>query len=1107
MEIHIQPGQLVEKRYRFEHPIGFGAYGHVWKAWHEELDIPLAIKVVDVSQLDPMNLARVKQECQIGGKLADKTSVVLVRDALQVGDDLLIVMDLMPGGNLDGYLRDHRVEFPVALSWSLDLCDALEKVHAEGIIHRDIKPQNILLTDDGRVKLTDFGVAHVEQSQITTAYQPGTPGYRAPELEQGQSPDAAADIYSLCAVFFKLWTAKEFAPFKHLAEVVRQEFLDCLAHDYPEVSEDCRAALSEAILGGLAPKETRATLNQMRAALLKVKARLEARGPTLEARLAKARAVVAEDVKPEAEVPTVVSSLIQPAVAGRSAPRGQTALVDWLADEFGDWFIKRHDNEVVLWFDPDREWAPLLPLLSVHLPLIVDEGSLLEVRYRLEKRPPGQKAVVYVPRHRDQADYLKPYEFIGKCFQSSLYDFLREHGAPLPEEGHEKRAIKMLLPQLAKASVGKGEAFWQQATSVAKATSLLLPDFQGRLFAFLANPEPAWQDMQREGIAELLVDEVARRYGYEAVRQDPLRCAQRLLAHWCMVDVYVEAGQPADFPLISALPPSLYFAPCQSALRAFRYDSRYRDVFASRAQELESQYPGLVEWATLPAPLEDPPLPTLALHAWQQMMDRVTDWSSMEEVTTDLSAAGPRIRQALGADEALAEADKLASASQFLDAYADRWWRVDRAYRHYRMKVSSSGEYDALTQWVNRFYERFLDRVNVRWTATLTAVKSWPPSDGLAEQWGAWIRVRQSSGRRAVFFVDALRYELASELADELKEYTVEQEGWIASAPSVTPVGMSALLPGAKELQVEWGDGWLITIPDSSDNLADKSGRVAWLNSHLPDAVFLQLHELLAPGTTSIPPDTSWLIIFATELDAWGENAGELSLDAFSGLVQRLAQGVKKAIKIGFNEVHILTDHGFLLLGQVADHGKVDIGHVDALKANHRYLLGRNLPETDDYLRLPVRGSKDLTCYFPHGIACFKVKGRYNYVHGGLSLQEVVIPHLQARRDIERRPVGVEIQVDERIYSGIFKVVLMPVKIDMFSAEREVRLSIQRADGQVVRSTDEIVGVDEAVIKNLKLTPYDGISLGDTIYLIAQDAKTGEHLDKKAIQVQVDLEL
>jgi serine/threonine protein kinase len=269
----IKRGQVIGG-YHIEDIIGYGGFGMVWRARHERLDSPVAIKVIDIHRLDQERLERVKYECQIGGKLTHKAHVVEVRDAFREDDYFLIVMELMTGGSLLDYLKQPRhPDFALTLDWALSLCSALEEVHDLKIIHRDIKPENILLTGDMQVKLGDFGVAHLPSSNLTTSSQPGTDPYKAPEQEANQPVDGRTDVYSLCAVLFEVWAGKPYCSFKKLdRSIVRQEMAYLLAQNYPDLAPRLHKELIDTVLAGLCPHPERISLTDLQVALRMIQA-------------------------------------------------------------------------------------------------------------------------------------------------------------------------------------------------------------------------------------------------------------------------------------------------------------------------------------------------------------------------------------------------------------------------------------------------------------------------------------------------------------------------------------------------------------------------------------------------------------------------------------------------------------------------------------------------------------------------------------------------------------------------------------------------------------------------------------------------------------------
>lgn len=444
----IEPGQVYFNRYRFEHPIGSGATGVVWKGWHTRMERPLAIKVVNVSGLDEKWLARAKLECNVAAKVTGHTNLVAIYDAFDEGQELFIVMELLDGGNLKEYLAENRVDLPTGLKWGMEICDALAVVHAERVIHRDIKPSNILLNSKGQVKLGDFGIARLPDSDLTTSYQPCTPAYRSPEQEANAQVDEKTDIFSLSAVLFEVFSGERYTNFRALSPGELGDRLGALLGGrHPDLPPALLADLVSVLLGGLATlRERRSSLAELHDGLARIAAGL--RRPTAAAPL------------PAVRTPTVIGSLPQPPFSGQSSSPDDTPLVCWLNEEFARWFLQPRSGNVALWFDPAGEWEDLLPYLSPPLNLVCYWGSLLEVRYQLEQRRSKEPVVAYLPLPRDQADYLRPYEPVSLVFESDIYSFLVAHGVAFPADEGLRSEVQGLLPQIALASVGKGRRFW-----------------------------------------------------------------------------------------------------------------------------------------------------------------------------------------------------------------------------------------------------------------------------------------------------------------------------------------------------------------------------------------------------------------------------------------------------------------------------------------------------------------------------------------------------------------------------------------------------------------------------------------------------------------------
>jgi serine/threonine protein kinase len=234
-------------RYRIERPLGHGGMATVYLGRDTELERPVAIKLLAENLAgDDEFRRRFVREAKLAARLSDP-NVVSVYDAGEDDGRPYIVMEHVDGETFADLLaRKGRLPPDGARELASQAASGLAHAHAAGLVHRDVKPQNLILRRDGTVKIADFGIARAaETTSITVAGTVlGTAAYLAPEQAMGEEVTAAADVYSLGAVLYELLTGRPPFEFETLADLAdRQRRMEVtpvrdLAPEVPPELED-----------------------------------------------------------------------------------------------------------------------------------------------------------------------------------------------------------------------------------------------------------------------------------------------------------------------------------------------------------------------------------------------------------------------------------------------------------------------------------------------------------------------------------------------------------------------------------------------------------------------------------------------------------------------------------------------------------------------------------------------------------------------------------------------------------------------------------------------------------------------------------------------------
>ncbi|WP_336217028.1 WD40 repeat domain-containing serine/threonine protein kinase [Nonomuraea sp. LPB2021202275-12-8] len=207
----MEPGLRIGGRYRLRRPLGSGGFGEVWQADDLLRDRPVAIKLLNRTIMASQAIAfwKFRQEARIVVRL-EHPGITQVEDFGEYDGHWYLVMEFLEGRDLAAELADHARGLPLArvMALAVQIADALVAAHEMGVVHRDLKPANLMVLPGDRLKICDFGIAHVAGASTEQTFTGivGTPMYMAPEQWLGRKVDHRTDLYALGGILYTLLT-------------------------------------------------------------------------------------------------------------------------------------------------------------------------------------------------------------------------------------------------------------------------------------------------------------------------------------------------------------------------------------------------------------------------------------------------------------------------------------------------------------------------------------------------------------------------------------------------------------------------------------------------------------------------------------------------------------------------------------------------------------------------------------------------------------------------------------------------------------------------------------------------------------------------------------
>ena len=832
------------------------------------------------------------------------------------------------------------------------------------------------------------------------------------------------------------------------------------------------------------------------------------------------------------------------------------ALVDQLRQRF------QHERRarVCLWFDEKGEFQRLLPGLRDHLEAMpAPPFELLEydaerrrgqiwIKHRIHRRPEARPAgeggrrrfVVWLPFAEDRlehsgpdgepaCDLLAEYRVAGVTWRGdgrrpTLFRFLKQAGVVLPGAPGEQRRLyeggrDSLLAKYAARFAEQPAPFWGGLLSAELAQSRLIGDLDQTILDLAVSPETTWRDLDERGLVPELLALVRDHYGFEGPGDRPAAWVAAFVSALALTETFLGYGEPADFPLAGRLPPVAARPHHRQLLQRWLRDSESRSAWDRWILEVEATV-DLSGWAR-GKPGFCFGFPHLVRMRWRQVAEAFADAAPKSSTTgaffrkhggliareAEYSRASPnpagawvllhRLQKLVAAcEQATQRAEEADTVGALARVFVDRAPTVDAMHldvlRHAEQQdqaaVAAVADrvYATYTNTLNsRFFERYIDNGNA----------DIPELPFVTEHLEA--RLWTGSVRRAVLVVDALRYDCAHLVRQALPNLDVQIEPVRAALPTVTPVGMTALLPlSTTRVSFDVKGNGLHPRLDGKD-AALRGNRIAFLEAFGADCRPIDDVEACAK-----PPDAlgDLLVVFGhEEVDQLGHASADVLVRHVHLEIERIARLVRKLHGWGYPEVHVVTDHGFILLDRdrLPDEVVCDQNWCRVRKARFALVPAKaDLPVES----LPFDWDPTLRVALPPGLAFFQAEQAFS--HGGAALQELVIPHLVSRSQVAAETrIGVEVVVPvSPLLRAAVKVTLRPALPDspsggqmaLFPATgRTVSLDVLRTDEQGTQTSVLAAGRP----KEVRVDADAGERSATLFFDSAQSFSSGERLD------------
>jgi hypothetical protein len=723
--------------------------------------------------------------------------------------------------------------------------------------------------------------------------------------------------------------------------------------------------------------------------------------------------------------------------------------------------LMQHRNRVVL-LDPTGQCSFMLPILQQNqINILQTDSSITEqwkqekeelfLRHEAETTYKDKPIIFYATRQQDKLSFLFDYCFTHSCLDlSHPQDWLKKK--IFAYTGLQVQLDNPMLLTAAKLGIGKDLAWWKKIVQDLEEVINL----DDELLPFVHNPE-AYLSSKESDVRRLFEEKL-----HELLEQQYFSKPAKTLA----VEVVKRMLDGLANNEISETLLQLYYKWSDSATYKSSLETYIRNYRLNANSNPWNAHP-------------DHCFVQLDLLALKQITDNCRDksfvYDKLEKLKKRiLSSKAQLFVPAWWQDVSLLFETNInvlstcTNLNSFIEFYTETYSKVDRAIRNLYMAFLNE---ETIIRPLQEYYEGLNNLVLQTWFEFHSEYKS--------DQQGYLPKLMNAvSPKTAVIVGDGIRYEIADFVATELeKHFKVNKQVMLADMPSETEHNMSALYVGNSEV--------LSIQKEREARLTKTTGK---------DIVYISLEQL------NYGANADYLILTFKDIDSAGEKLQQAAIKLFSEFETVLIDKITLLLNIGYQEVYLVTDHGFVLTGILDEADKIDPIATGKKEVHERFIRTAEKQTNSEWLCFDESYGEYRYIYSAKNHRPFKTKGVYGFSHGGFTPQEIIIPKFKftkAKAQTSQLDVFIINKADlNNVPSELFVIKLEAPKAasDLFGAQRKVQIKLYAGNKEFQSSN--IITIDAGKTESIECS----FNNNQQIQAVLLDATTQEQLDTVIIK-------